>query len=164
MRPRTRPTLRSQKRARRTRMISQKRSVKKLERITDLIELLKPVAPRGREFKYYAQVFQGLRIEVNREMEVLESFLIQCGEVIEKGGRLVIISYHSLEDRMVKNYINTGKVYGELDKDFFGNPIKPYQHVNRKPIEASAEEVKENKRARSAKLRIAEKIGNRQGQ
>ena len=140
------------------RMITQQRSGKKLERITELIELLKPLAPRGKEFKYFAQVFQGLRIEVNREMEALESFLMQCSEVIEKGGRLVVISYHSLEDRMVKNFINTGKVYGELEKDFFGNPIKPFQHINRKPFEPSEEEVISNKRARSAKLRIAERL------
>jgi 16S rRNA (cytosine1402-N4)-methyltransferase len=103
-------------------------------------------------------VFQALRIEVNQEMKALEDFLHQCGEVMRPGGRLVVMSYHSLEDRMVKNYINTGKVFGELEKDFFGNPIKPFQAINRKPIEASEEEVNENKRARSAKLRVAEKI------
>lgn len=140
------------------RTIGQRRSIKKLERIADLIELLKPVAPRGREYKYYAQVFQALRIEVNQELEALESFLLQCGEVMEKGGRLVVISYHSLEDRMVKNYMNTGKVFGDLEKDFFGNPIKPFQAVNRKPIEASEEEVKVNNRARSARLRVGERI------
>jgi len=117
------------------RAISQRRNVKKFGRIADLIELLKPVAPTGKEYKYYAQVFQALRIEVNQEMEALESFLLQCGEVIEKGGRLVVMSYHSLEDRMVKNYMNTGKVFGEVEKDFFGNPIKPFQPINRKPVE-----------------------------
>jgi 16S rRNA (cytosine1402-N4)-methyltransferase len=140
------------------RTIGQGRNVKKLERIADLIELLKPVAPRGREYKYYAQVFQALRIEVNQEMEALESFLLQCGEVIEKGGRLVVMSYHSLEDRMVKNYMNTGKVFGDLEKDFFGNPIKPFQAVTRKPVEASEAEVKRNNRARSARLRVGERI------
>ena len=140
------------------RTIEQRRNVKKLEQIADLIELLKPVAPRGKEYKYYAQVFQALRIEVNQELEALESFLLQCGEVMEKGGRLVVISYHSLEDRMVKNYMNTGKVFGDLEKDFFGNPIKPFQAVNRKPIEASEEEVKVNKRSRSARLRVAVRI------
>ena len=140
------------------RTIGQKRNVKKLERIADLIELLEPVAPRGKEYKYYAQVFQALRIEVNQELEALESFLLQCGEVMEKGGRLVVISYHSLEDRMVKNYMNTGKVFGDLEKDFFGNPIKPFQAVNRKPEEASEEEVKVNNRARSARLRVGERI------
>ena len=140
------------------RKIGEKRNVKKLERITDLIELLKPVAPRGREHRYFAQVFQALRIEVNQEMEALESFLVQCGEVMEKGGRLVVMSYHSLEDRMVKNYMNTGKAFGDLEKDFFGNPIKPFKAVNRKPIEASEEEVKKNNRSRSARLRVAERI------
>ena len=124
----------------------------------DLKEALKNVAAKGKENKYFAQVFQGLRIEVNAEMKALEDFLHQCGEVIEKGGRLVVMSYHSLEDRMVKNYMNTGKVFGELEKDFYGNPIKPFKAINRKPIEASEEEVNENKRARSAKLRVAERI------
>ena len=124
----------------------------------DLKEALKNVATKGKENKYFAQVFQGLRIEVNAEMKALEDFLHQCGEVIEKGGRLVVMSYHSLEDRMVKNYMNTGKVFGELEKDFYGNPIKPFKAINRKPIEASEEEVNENKRARSAKLRVAERI------
>ncbi|NOT74101.1 MAG: 16S rRNA (cytosine(1402)-N(4))-methyltransferase RsmH [Cyclobacteriaceae bacterium] len=138
--------------------IEQQRSMKKFATNADLIQLLKSMAPRGKEFKYYAQVFQALRIEVNQEMEALDSFLKQCGDVIHKGGRMVVMSYHSLEDRMVKNYINTGKVYGELEKDFYGNPIKPFQAITRKPIEASEEEVAENNRARSAKLRIAEKI------
>lgn len=130
----------------------------KWESSADLIALLKPLAPRGKEFKYYAQVFQALRIEVNQEMEALESFLTQCGEVIGKGGRLVVMSYHSMEDRMVKNYINTGKVFGDLEKDFYGNPIKPFQALNRKPVVPSDDEVRENNRARSAKLRVAERI------
>lgn len=124
----------------------------------DLKAALKSIAPRAKENKYFAQVFQALRIEVNEEMKALEDFLHQCGEVIKPGGKLVVMSYHSLEDRMVKNYINTGKVFGELEKDFYGNPIKPFQAVNRKPIEATEKEVEENKRARSAKLRVAEKL------
>lgn len=140
------------------RVIVQTRLQKKFERNFDLLEVLKPIAPRGKDFKYYAQVFQALRIEVNKEMEALESFLMQCGEVMETGGRLVVMSYHSLEDRMVKNYINTGKVYGELEKDFYGNPIKPFAAINRKPITAGEEELEQNNRARSAKLRIAEKL------
>jgi 16S rRNA (cytosine1402-N4)-methyltransferase len=124
----------------------------------DLKLALQNITPRGKENKYFAQVFQALRIEVNQEMQALEDFLHQCGDVMKTGGRLVVMSYHSLEDRMVKNYINTGKVFGELEKDFYGNPIKPFQSINRKPIEASEEEVNENKRARSAKLRVAEKI------
>jgi 16S rRNA (cytosine1402-N4)-methyltransferase len=91
-------------------------------------------------------------------MKVLEDFLHQCGDLIDKGGRLVVMSYHSLEDRMVKNYINKGKVFGEVDKDFYGNEIKPFKAINRKPIEASGEERENNSRARSAKLRVAEKI------
>ena len=139
-------------------LITQKRSVKKFERIQDLIELLKHIAPRGKEFKYYAQVFQALRIEVNEEMQALEDFLHQCGEVMEVGGRLVVMSYHSLEDRLVKNYINSGKMYGDVEKDFYGNKLRPFEAVNRKPIEATEEEVKENNRARSAKLRVALKL------
>jgi 16S rRNA (cytosine1402-N4)-methyltransferase len=134
------------------------RTIKPLMTTLDLKAAMQQNTPRGKENKYFAQVFQALRIEVNQEMKALEDFLHQCGEVMKPGGRLVIMSYHSLEDRMVKNYINTGKVFGELEKDFYGNPIKPFQSVNRKPIEATEEEVNENKRARSAKLRVAEKI------
>lgn len=137
--------------------VLQARSSRALVTTQDLKDALSSVAPKGKENKYFAQVFQALRIEVNTEMKALEDFLHQCGEVMEKKGRLVVISYHSLEDRMVKNYMNTGKVFGELEKDFFGNPIKPFQVTNRKPIEASAEEVENNKRARSAKMRVAEK-------
>lgn len=136
----------------------QQRSVKKFERNKELVDLLQTVAPRGKEFKYFAQVFQALRIEVNEEMQALEDFLHQCGEVLNIDGRLVVMSYHSLEDRLVKNYINTGKMFGEVEKDFYGNKLKPFEAVNRKPVEATEEEVKENNRARSAKLRIAERI------
>ena len=138
--------------------IEQKRAERKFENNSDLIEMLKPLSPRGKEFKYYAQVFQALRIEVNQELEALESFLKQCADVMQTGGRLVVMSYHSLEDRMVKNFVNTGKVFGELEKDFYGNPIRPFQAISRKPMVASENEVKENNRARSAKLRIAERI------
>jgi 16S rRNA (cytosine1402-N4)-methyltransferase len=127
-------------------------------RTEDLKLVLGNIAPRGREFKYFAQVFQALRIEVNHEMQALEDFLHQCGEVMETGGRLVIMSYHSLEDRMVKNFMNKGKVFGEVEKDFYGNELKPFKPVTRKPVEASEEEVGSNNRARSAKLRVAEKI------
>jgi 16S rRNA (cytosine1402-N4)-methyltransferase len=140
------------------RMITQRRVSKSFQRTDDLKEALKTIAPRGKENKYFAQVFQALRIEVNEEMKALEDFLLQCGEVIVTGGKLVVISYHSLEDRMVKNYINKGKVFGEVEKDFFGNEIKPFRAINRKPIEASEEEIAQNRRSRSAKLRVAEKI------
>lgn len=126
----------------------------------DLIELLKKFAPRGKENKYYAQVFQAIRIEVNEEMAVLEDFLSQSAEVLKPGGRLVVMSYHSLEDRMVKNYINKGKVFGEVEKDFFGNELKPFRAINRKPVTANQQELTENSRSRSAKLRVAECIEN----
>lgn len=140
------------------RAVTQHRVNKPFARTEDLKLALKHVAPRGKENKYFAQVFQALRIVVNDEMKTLENFLHQTGEVLIEGGRLVVMSYHSLEDRMVKNYINKGKVYGEVEKDFFGNEIKPLESVNRKPIEASEEEVATNPRARSAKLRIGEKL------
>jgi 16S rRNA (cytosine1402-N4)-methyltransferase len=139
-------------------LIVQERSRRKFDVIADLIGLLKTVAPRGKEFKYYAQVFQALRIEVNQEMQVLEDFLMQCADVMNEDGRLVVMSYHSLEDRMVKNFIQTGKVFGELEKDFYGNPIRPFEAITRKPVVASKEEVAVNNRARSAKLRVAKKI------
>jgi 16S rRNA (cytosine1402-N4)-methyltransferase len=140
------------------RLIAQRRSSQSFSRTSDLKAALLQIAPRGKENKYFAQVFQALRIEVNNEMKALEDFLHQCGEVIETGGRLVVMSYHSLEDRMVKNYIGKGKMFGEVEKDFFGNEIKPFEAVNRKPIEATEEEIEINNRARSAKLRIAERL------
>ncbi|HEU5290570.1 MAG TPA: 16S rRNA (cytosine(1402)-N(4))-methyltransferase RsmH [Cyclobacteriaceae bacterium] len=138
--------------------ITQQRVNKRFSRTEDLKQALQTIAPRGKENKYFAQVFQALRIEVNHEMQALENFLHQCGEVMETGGRLVIMSYHSLEDRMVKNFMNKGKVFGEVEKDFYGNALKPFETLTRKPVEASEEEVKENNRARSAKLRIGTKI------
>lgn len=128
-----------------------------LHSVNDLKEALRNLAPRGKENKFYAQVFQALRIEVNEEMRVLEEFLVQVPDLLAPAGRLVVMSYHSLEDRPVKNFIRSGKFYGEVEKDLFGNEIKPLQAVTRKAVEASAEEVELNPRARSAKLRIAEK-------
>lgn len=138
--------------------IVEARTAGKIDTIHDLLAVLKPKAPRGRENKYYAQVFQAFRIEVNEELNVLQEALEQCAEVMEQGGRLVVMSYHSLEDRIVKNYINKGKFYGEVEKDFYGNWIRPFQPITKKPITASDEEINMNSRARSAKLRIAEKI------
>ena len=123
----------------------------------DLIELVRPLIPKRIENKILAQLFQALRIEVNDELEAMKSFLIQAKEVLVERGRLVCISYHSLEDRLVKRYFQTGSFDGELEKDFYGNPIKPLKKIG-KLIVPSSEEVKENRRARSAKLRIAEKI------
>lgn len=131
---------------------------KKIDTVEDLKKILMPLAPRRAENKYMAQVFQALRIEVNDELKALEEMLTQSAEVLKKGGRLVVISYHSLEDRLVKNFINKGKFYGEVEKDLYGNFEKPLEAVTRKPIEAGEEELKVNNRARSAKLRIAEKI------
>lgn len=128
-----------------------------IDTVADLKLILNRFAKRGKEFKYYAQVFQAIRIEVNEEMKALEEMLEQTVEVLADGGRLVVMSYHSLEDRMVKNFINKGKIYGEVEKDFYGNVLKPLIGITRKPVIASEEEVKENNRARSAKLRIAEK-------
>lgn len=114
-------------------------------------------APKGRDLKYLAQVFQAIRIEVNEEMEALREFLIQAGEVLKAEGRLVVMSYHSLEDRPVKNFINKGNFKGVDEKDFYGNPIRVLDPVNRKPIVPTAAEIEKNSRARSAKLRIGKK-------
>jgi 16S rRNA (cytosine1402-N4)-methyltransferase len=137
--------------------IVSERFSKPFKTTADLIQLLDKLAPRHREYKYYAQVFQAIRIEVNDEMGALEEFLIQSADVLKPGGRLVVESYHSLEDRMVKNYIGKGKIFGEVEKDFFGNQLKPFNGITRKPLIANEEELKMNKRARSAKLRIAER-------
>lgn len=127
----------------------------KFERIFPFIEVLKPFFGREKEKKDMARVFQALRIEVNREMEVLRSLLRQCVEVLDEDGRLVVLTYHSLEDRLVKNFIRSGNFEGKLEKDFFGNVIAPLKAVNNKVIIAGDEEVAANPRARSAKLRIA---------
>lgn len=126
--------------------------------INQLKSIAEKVAPKRKENKYYAQLFQALRIEVNRELEALEAFLLQSVEVLKPGGRLVVMSYHSLEDRLVKNFMQKGKFRGEVEKDFYGNEIKPFKVINRKVITASEDEIRENARARSAKLRVAEKI------
>jgi 16S rRNA (cytosine1402-N4)-methyltransferase len=134
-----------------------RRVSKSFETINDLKEILGKYAPRGRENKYYAQVFQAIRIEVNEELKVLEEMLEQANDVLNKDGRLVVMSFHSLEDRIAKNYINKGNFHGEAEKDFYGNLIRPFKPVNRKPLIAREEEIKSNNRARSAKLRVAEK-------
>ncbi len=128
---------------------------KPIETISALKKAIAGCIPKGKENKYLAQVFQALRIEVNQELEALQAFLEQSADLLKPGGRLVVMSYHSLEDRIVKNFIAKGKFNGELEKDFYGNPIKPLEAVNRKSITASEEEIQKNNRARSAKLRIA---------
>jgi 16S rRNA (cytosine1402-N4)-methyltransferase len=139
--------------------IVQKRAGKLIQTTHEFIELLSKLAPKFKEHKYYAQVFQALRIEVNAELEALESFLGQAADLLNPGGRLVVISYHSLEDRIVKNFMKKGNVEGELKKDFYGNPLKPLTEITRKPLIPNEIEQKENTRSRSAKLRIAEKNG-----
>lgn len=125
--------------------------------VAHIKEALKKYTPKFGDYKFFAQVFQALRIEVNREMEVLKNFLLQVPSVLKPGGRLVVMSYHSLEDRLVKNFISSGNFNGDQEKDFYGNVSKPMDAVSRKVITASAEELERNPRSRSAKLRIAEK-------
>jgi 16S rRNA (cytosine1402-N4)-methyltransferase len=124
--------------------------------IAELKEAIAACTPKGKEFQYLAKVFQALRIEINGEMDALKDLLQQSAEVLKPGGRIVVIAYHSLEDRLVKNFFRTGNFEGENEKDFFGNLIRPLEPVNRKPIIPGAEELNENNRARSAKLRIAQ--------
>ena len=123
-----------------------------------LDEAIAPAMPKFQEHKTLARVYQAFRIEVNQEMRSLEKFLEGATASLKPGGRLVVITYHSLEDRMVKNFIKAGNVEGEVKKDVFGNILAPLQAMNRKPILPSEEEIASNTRARSAKLRIAEKI------
>ena len=140
------------------RQIVKMRAEQPIETTLQLAEILKPCLPKGKENKYLSKIFQALRIEVNKEMEVLESFLLQTTAALNPGGRLVVIAYHSLEDRMVKNFMRAGNLTGEVEKDFFGNPLTPFKLISRKAITPDPEETLTNPRARSPKLRIAEKI------
>ncbi len=130
---------------------------KKIVTTTDLVAAVTPLLPRGKENKILSKIFQALRIEVNEEMEVLRAFLEQTTDALKVGGRLVIISYHSLEDRLVKNFLKSGNFTGNIEKDFYGNPLSPFKLITRKAIVPDEEEIESNPRARSAKLRIAEK-------
>ena len=134
------------------------RSMKAVKTIDQLKEIIEPLAPRHREFKYFAQVFQALRIEVNDELSAIREMLVQANEWLKPGGRLVCIAYHSLEDRLIKNFMQKGNMEGKEEKDFYGNLLRPLEPVNRKPIMPSQEEIEKNNRARSARLRIAKKI------
>lgn len=134
------------------------RLTQEINTVAELKEVIKKLVPKGKEHKYHAQVFQALRIEVNKELEALQEFLMQSISVLKENGRLAIMSYHSLEDRLVKNFMLKGKFRGEVEKDFFGNEIKPFKVITRKAITASEEELQRNNRSRSAKLRVAEKI------
>lgn len=128
-----------------------------IETVDELKGAIKRLVPKGKEHKYHAQVFQALRIEVNRELEALQEFLEQTVAVLKPGARLVVMSYHSLEDRLVKNFMQKGKFKGEVEKDFFGNEIKPFKVISRKAVTADADELAANNRSRSAKLRVAER-------
>jgi 16S rRNA (cytosine1402-N4)-methyltransferase len=139
------------------RTIAQQRQKAPFETIFQFLEVLKPYFAREKEKKDMARVFQALRIEVNKEMEVLRCLLNQSIEVLNDEGRIAILTYHSLEDRLVKNFFKAGNFGGKIEKDFYGNIIAPLQPVNNKVIVATDEEIAENPRARSAKLRIAEK-------
>lgn len=134
------------------------RKTKKVETIADFLEIIKPLFGRDREKKELAKVFQALRIEVNHEMDALKEMLKSATELLRPGGRLVVITYHSLEDRIVKNLMKTGNVEGREDKDFFGRVNTPFHLINNKVIVPSQKEQERNPRSRSAKLRIAEKI------
>ena len=123
----------------------------------ELDEAIKPVLPAFAEHKYLAKVYQALRIEVNQEMRSLEKFLDGAARSLKPGGRLAVITYHSLEDRMVKNFIKAGNIDGTLQKDVFGRAETPLVAVNRKPVLPQESEIAANTRARSAKLRVAEK-------
>lgn len=139
-------------------LLVRSREDKPIATIGDFLEIIKPFTGRDKEKKFLAQAFQALRIEVNDEMRALREMLSQTLDVLSPGGRLVVITYHSLEDRLVKNFLKTGNFEGKIQQDFFGNVQSPFRLVNNKVIAPSAEEVERNPRSRSAKLRIAEKI------
>ncbi len=141
-----------------TKNIINARQIQAIKTTGQLKEAVVKSLPRDAENKYLSKIFQALRIEVNQELEVLEHLLNQSAEVLGKGGRLVVMSYHSLEDRMVKNFIKTGNIEGKQEKDIYGNSHSPFKAVVTKAIIANDEELARNPRARSAKLRIAEKL------
>lgn len=134
------------------------RDEERIDTTAKLVNCIQNLVPGRHKNKFLAQVFQALRIEVNGEMQALKDLLKQCEDVVDTDGRIAFITYHSLEDRLVKNYIKSGNFNGEIKKDFYGNVIRPFEAVNRKPILPSEEELEKNNRARSAKLRIARKV------
>ena len=138
--------------------IVRKRQEEPIQTIFQFVEILKPFCSKGKENKELAPIFQALRIEVNGELEALKKMLEDSVGLLKKGGRIVIISYHSLEDRLVKRFFKTGNWAGEIQKDFYGNQINPLKAINTKAIISNSEELMQNSRARSAKLRVAEKI------
>jgi 16S rRNA (cytosine1402-N4)-methyltransferase len=139
-------------------LICESRKDKKINTAEQLKEIIKKCSPRAKENQFYAKVFQALRIEVNGELEALIELLKQSMQMLKPEGRLVVISYHSLEDRLVKNFMRSGNIEGEIEKDFFGNELVPFKVITRKAIVPDEKEIENNSRARSAKLRIAEKL------
>lgn len=139
-------------------LICKAREAAPIETTADLGKAIESALPKFAEHKFLAKVYQALRIEVNQEMKSLEKFLTGAARSLKSGGKLVVITYHSLEDRMVKNFIRSGNIEGRMEKDFYGNATAPLRAVNRKPILPQEEEIAANTRARSAKLRIAEKL------
>jgi 16S rRNA (cytosine1402-N4)-methyltransferase len=138
-------------------LITDARITQPITTTEQLKNIIAPCTPKFKDHQYLAKVFQALRIEVNDEMEVLKDMLKQALEVLSTGGRLVVMSYHSLEDRLVKNYIKSGNFEGEAIKDFYGNIARPFELITRKPVTPNEEEIEKNSRSRSAKLRVAEK-------
>ena len=138
--------------------IARARAVKPITTTAELVAAVAPCTPKRDESKFLTKLFQALRIEVNGEMEALKMALEQSLKVLKPGGRLVVISYHSLEDRIVKNFIRSGNTEGKIEKDFFGRSTTPLRVITRKAIVPTAEEVEENPRSRSAKMRVAEKL------
>ena len=137
--------------------IAKERQLKPIHTTGDFLRVAEPYI-RGQRVRYLSQVFQALRIEVNDEMGVLKTFLQEALEVLKPGGRLVIITYHSIEDRFVKKFLKVGNFDGEPQKDFYGNIYRPFKIITKKPILPSKEEIKRNPRARSASLRVGEKL------
>jgi 16S rRNA (cytosine1402-N4)-methyltransferase len=133
------------------------REIKPLIMFADLQAVLAPFAPVAKDIKFFAKILQALRIEINEELDALKAFLLQAADVLKPGGRLVVISYHSLEDRLVKNFIRTGNFEGKVEQDFYGNVKATFRAINKKPIVPNEKELEINSRSRSAKLRIAEK-------
>ena len=133
------------------------REIEAIVTTNQLIDVVGHMVPEKNRNQFLARIFQAIRIEVNDEMKALEEMLLDAVDMLNEGGRLVVMSYHSLEDRMVKNLMKKGNIEGVLEKDFFGNPIKDLKEVTRKVIVATKDQIMENTRARSAKLRIAEK-------
>lgn len=133
------------------------RSEKAIKSTRQLVDAVKDLFPANKENKMLAQLFQAIRIAVNQELDSLQEMLLQCREMIKPGGRLVVISYHSMEDRLAKNFIKAGDFSGKVDSDFYGNPLTPFKAVNRNLVVPDEEELEQNPRSRSAKLRIAER-------